>query len=185
MPSCARLTYLDGVPGTEQGPNLEASLEVVGAMRKISVITAFLNEESNLPVFKDRVLAVFKGLDFDYEVVLVDDPSSDGGSRFAKDWANEDAGVSYVRLSRNCGSHAAFAAGLAKCTGDSAIFLAADLQDPPEVIPQLVQEWTAGHDVVWATRAERLGESHSTKLFSQTYYWLMRRLAFPDMPAKG
>jgi polyisoprenyl-phosphate glycosyltransferase len=154
-------------------------------MRKISVITAFLNEETNLPVFKDRVLAVFKGLDFDYEVVLVDDHSSDGGSHFAKEWAEQDPRVCYLRLSRNCGSHAAFAAGLAKCTGDSAVFLAADLQDPPEVIPQLVHQWTAGHDVVWATRTERLGESRSTKLFAQTYYWLMRHLAFPDMPAKG
>ncbi len=154
-------------------------------MKRISVITAFLNEESNLSLFRERVLTALRALPYEYEVVLVDDHSTDGSSALAKAWAEEDPSVRYIRLSRNFGSHPAFAAGLAACTGDCAIFLAADLQDPPEVIPQLVERWVASHDVVWAVRSERLGESTSTKLFAQIYYWLMRTFALAEMPAKG
>lgn len=154
-------------------------------MTRISVITAFLNEEENLPRFKESVLAVLGGLGTDCEVVLVDDHSTDQSSVVARAWARENPNVHYVRLSRNCGSHAAFSAGLVTCTGDCAILLAADLQDPPETIPILLERWRAGHDVVWAARAVREAETWSTKLFAGAYYWLMRRMALPDMPANG
>lgn len=154
-------------------------------MKRISILTAFLNEESNLPVLRERVTAVLATLPYDYEIVLVDDHSTDGSGRVAKAWVADDPRARYLRLSRNFGSHAAIAAGLAVCTGDCAIFLAADLQDPPETIRQLVDQWQAGHDVVWAVRSERLGESWSTKLFARLYYWLMRTFAIADMPEKG
>jgi dolichol-phosphate mannosyltransferase len=93
--------------------------------------------------------------------------------------------VQYLRLSRNCGSHAAFSAGLKHCTGDCAVLLAADLQDPPEAIPALLEQWKAGSDVVWAVRSARAGERWTTKLFAGVYYSLMRRFALPEMPATG
>jgi len=154
-------------------------------MTKISVLTAFLNEDTNLPRFRERVSATLAQLGVDYELVLVDDHSDDGSAAFAKEWAREDPRITYIRLSRNCGSHAAFSAGLAKCTGDCAVLLAADLQDPPESIPQLMESWKAGNDVVWAARAARDGESLTTRVFAGTYYHLMRWLALPDMPGQG
>lgn len=154
-------------------------------MKSISVLTAFFNEAGNLPLFRERVLAVLGQLDVDYEIVLIDDHSSDGSPEFARNWVASDPRVTYLRLSRNCGSHAAYSAGLARCTGDCAVLLAADLQDPPESIPRLVEQWRAGNDVVWATRAAREGVSWSDKLFAGVYYSLMRRFALPEMPSKG
>jgi dolichol-phosphate mannosyltransferase len=154
-------------------------------MPKLSVITPFLNEAANLPQFAERVGAVAEQLDCDIEVVLVDDHSTDESPEIAKQWSAEDPRVTYVRLSRNCGSHAASSAGLQHCTGDCAVLLAADMQDPPEVIPDLLVHWREGYHVVWAAREGREGESWRTKLFAGVYYWLMRRLALPDLPEKG
>jgi dolichol-phosphate mannosyltransferase len=154
-------------------------------MARISIITAFYNEQVNLPEFRKRVSAAMEKLDVEYEVVLVDDHSSDGSPQIARKWVNEQLGTKYVRLSRNCGSHAAFTAGLAHATGDCAVLLAADLQDPPESVAQLVERWREGFDVVWATRAGREGEALSTKLLAGAYYQVMRRLALKEMPAAG
>ncbi len=154
-------------------------------MPRISIITAFLNEAENLPEFKRRVLAAVSDLPDGYEIVLVDDHSTDRGASFARSWAATEANVQYVRLSRNCGSHAAFSAGLAVCRGDCAVLLAADLQDPPEVIGQLIEQWEQQFDVVWAARAERRGERWSTRLCAAAYYAVMRRLGLPEMPRGG
>ncbi len=119
------------------------------------------------------------------EVVLVDDHSSDCSPQIAQAWAEQDSRVRYIRLSRNSGSHAAFSAGLRYATGECAVLLAADLQDPPETVPELMHRWREGADVVWAVRLAREGEKWSTKASAAAYYWLMRRFALPDMPAKG
>jgi dolichol-phosphate mannosyltransferase len=153
---------------------------------RISIITAFYNEEGNLPLFRERVRRVMAQLGAaDYEVVLVDDHSCDGSPALARQWLREQPQVRYLRLSRNCGSHAAYAAGLARCSGDCAVLLAADLQDPPEAIPTLLEKWQEGNDVVWASRSRREGESWLTRLNARLYYALMRRLALPQMPASG
>jgi glycosyltransferase involved in cell wall biosynthesis len=152
---------------------------------RISVITSFLNEVDNLPAWKQRVEAAFAESGETYELVFVDDHSSDGSTVLVRNWSADDSLIQYIRLSRNCGSHAAFSAGLETCRGDCAILLAADLQDPPETIPRLLHEWQQGYNVVWAARSERLGESWSTKLFSSAYYRIMQRLALPDMPRQG
>src|ERR1700677_3708227 len=110
----------------------EASPECIkqSTMPELSVITAFLNEADNLPEFRRRVTTAVDRLGVDAEIVLVDDHSSDASAALARDWATSDRRVVYVRLSRNCGSHSAFSAGLAHCQGRCAVFLAADLQDP-------------------------------------------------------
>jgi polyisoprenyl-phosphate glycosyltransferase len=151
----------------------------------ISIITPFFNESQNLPVFRDRVTALLTTLRERGEILLVDDHSSDDSAAFAKRWASEDARVKYIRLSRNSGSHTAISAGLAHSTGDCAVILAADLQDPPEVVQRLCSQWRDGSDVVWAVRVAREGEKWSTKASAGIYYWLMRHVALPTMPANG
>jgi polyisoprenyl-phosphate glycosyltransferase len=153
--------------------------------KTISIVTAFFNEAQNLPLFRARLTSLFANLPQQGEIILVDDHSSDDSPQFAKDWAREDARVRYIRLSRNSGSHSAFSAGLAHATGDCGVLLAADLQDPPETVPQLLEHWHQGSDVVWAVRLAREGESWTTKTFAAAYYWLMRRVALPGMPATG
>jgi len=122
---------------------------------------------------------------YGFEFVFVDDHSTDATPAILKRWGDQGAPLRYVRLARNCGSFNAMAAGLRLCTGDAAVIMAADLQDPPEVIPELAAEWKAGHDVVLATRLQREGETLSTKTFASVYYWLMRRFAMPEIPAGG
>jgi len=154
-------------------------------MPRVSVVTAFLNEQENLVEFRRRVTQTAEQNGFDLEVVLVDDHSTDRSAEIAKAWAREDGRVKYLRLSRNCGSHTACTAGLAHATGDATVILASDLQDPPELIPTLLERLQQGYDVVWAVRAAREGESRSTKLFAAVYYRLMRRIALSNMPEKG
>jgi dolichol-phosphate mannosyltransferase len=154
-------------------------------MPRLSVITVFLDEARNLPQLKERLLAVLERSDLETEYLLVDDHSSDASGEIARTWVAEQPRTTYIRLSRNCGSHAAIAAGLRFATGDCAVVMAADLQDPPEVIPSLLERWRAGYDVVWACRSGRVGETLATRLTSKVYYWLMRSLALPEMPAQG
>lgn len=154
-------------------------------MNRISILTAFLNEESNLPLLRQRVMAVLSKTGMEYDIVLIDDHSTDGSAAFARSWAASDPNVQYIRLARNFGSHAAYSAGLCKCQGDCAVLLAADLQDPPELIPELLEKWQAGNEVVWAARSRREGESLSTRFFARCYYALMRKFALPNMPKTG
>ena len=154
-------------------------------MARLSIITAFYNEAMNLPRFRERIQLLAHVPDIEIEIILVDDHSVDASRQIALDWMHDDPRVSYVRLSRNCGSHAAFSAGMKHCTGDCAVLLAADLQDPPEVIPELLEKWRDGFDVVWAARSDREGERWSTKLFANVYYRIMRSLALPEMPPGG
>lgn len=151
----------------------------------ISIVVAQYNEVQNLPLLQERLRKVMESTGFDYELIVVDDHSTDGSPELLRSWATTDRSVKYIRLSRNFGSHAAFSAGLEACVGNIAILLAADLQDPPETIPLLLNEWRQGIDVVWAARSERLGESFTTKLLSSVYYFLMRKLALPEMPKQG
>jgi glycosyltransferase involved in cell wall biosynthesis len=154
-------------------------------MPELSVITAFFNEAETLPLFRQRLCAVLEGLGRGAEILLVDDHSNDHSPALAREWAKSDARVVYIRLSRNCGSHAAFAAGLANCRGECAVLLAADLQDPPETIPALLDKRREGHDVVWAVREHREGASWSARFSAALYYRLMRRLGLSEMPATG
>jgi len=154
----------------------------------VSIVAAAYNEEDNLPELIRRVLGVAPALareGISLELVLVDDHSTDRTAEIGRQAAREHPGVKYVRLSRNSGAHMADRVGLRVCAGDCAVVMAADLQDPPEMVPDLVARWRQGYHVVWAVRAEREGERGTTKLFARIYYWLMRRLALPEIPEQG
>jgi len=152
----------------------------------MSIIIPAYNEESNVPVLRERLTALFDSTaEYEFELIVVDDHSADATFDLLKAWAEADPRVRVIRLSRNFGSHAAFHAGLAECTGDAATFLAADLQDPPELILEMARQWKGGSDVVWAVRTAREGEKMSAKLFSRIYYETLRRLALAEMPSQG
>ncbi len=156
-------------------------------MALVSVVSAFYNEATNIAALRHRLERVAAGLrpQHDCEFVLVDDHSHDGGSELVRAWARQDARVRYIRLARNAGSHAACTAGLRAARGACAVVLAADLQDPPETIPTLLERWQAGHDVVWAVRAARAQIPWTTRVTAGAYYWLMRRCALANMPERG
>jgi dolichol-phosphate mannosyltransferase len=156
--------------------------------RTIGIVIPLFNETLNLPELVKRLESTMGELSksgYDFEVVFVDDHSTDETPAMVKQLLREKTWLRFVRLSRNCGSYTALAAGLQYCSADCAILMAADLQDPPEIIPQIVAKWREGYEVVWAVRTEREGESRITKFLAATFYWLMRRLVLPDIPAKG
>ena len=155
-------------------------------MNKLSLVIAAYNEELNLPRLYERIVKLdWRALDVELELVFVDDHSRDRTLQVLRQLAASDPRVKWLRFSRNFGSHKAFTAGLKFATGDCAVILAADLQDPPETVPQLLAQWRAGAKVVWAVRGERPGETFATRLFSRVYYQLMRRYAVAEMPETG
>ncbi|HEY1793754.1 MAG TPA: glycosyltransferase family 2 protein [Opitutaceae bacterium] len=153
---------------------------------RLSVVVAAFNEEGNLPILLERVRALdWAALRLAPEIVFVDDHSTDRTQQILAGFAAASSDVKVLRFSKNFGSHKAFSAGLEHCTGDAAVILAADLQDPPEVIPALVSKWREGAKVVWAVRSIREGESAVTKALSRCYYMLMRRFSDVPPPVQG
>ena len=152
----------------------------------LSIVTPAYNETDNLPLLYERLCRVLDALALDWEWIVVDDHSADATFTVAAGLARRDPRIRCLRLSRNFGSHAAIACGLQHAAGDCAVVMAADLQDPPETLPELLAPWRDGVQVVWAARRRRDGEKVSTLAFSRVYYMLMRRIAgIKDMPATG
>jgi dolichol-phosphate mannosyltransferase len=153
---------------------------------RISVVIPAYNEEANIPMLRQRLTALFsKSPTYDWEVVIVDDHSGDATPDLIKAWARADPRVRLVRFSRNFGSYVGWNAGLAECTGDAAVLMAADLQDPPELMLEMARKWEEGSDLVWAVRAGREGEKASIKLFSRLFYAVMRKASLPEIPPTG
>lgn len=150
----------------------------------VSIIVPCWNEEEMVPLFHAETSAAIADCPADFEFLFIDDGSTDGTARALAALAESDPRVRVLRFSRNFGSFAAVTAGLHHCRGDAAVCLAADLQDPPSLIPRLIDEWRAGHDVVWAAIDGR-GDSFAQSLFSRLFYGLIRRLALGNMPPQG
>lgn len=152
----------------------------------LSVVTPAHNEAENVPALYERLSKVLNPLDLDWEWIVVDDHSTDGTFAALSDLARRDSRVHAVRLARNFGSHAATACGLHRAKGNCAVIMAADLQDPPETLPQLLGQWQTGAQVVWAVRASREGEKALTIGFARLYYFLMRHfVGLKEMPITG
>ena len=151
-----------------------------------SIILPSYNEEGNLSELHQRLSAIAREIPgHDFEFIFVDDCSQDRTADILLDIAITDDRVKTIRFARNCGSHAAVAAGLQFCKGDVAIMLAADLQDPPEIIQQLLLEWEKGSKVVWGVRDRREGENFFTIACSRFFYFLMNRLTDVSQPPTG
>ncbi len=152
----------------------------------LTILTPAFNEAQSLPILHERLEAILSSQDLQWEWIVVDDHSRDNTWEVLQELALREPRLKAIRLARNSGAHTALACGLQHAKGDCAIVLAADLQDPPETIPALLEKWRAGAKIVWAVREEREGESTATKGFSRLYYWIMQRfVGVTDMPATG
>lgn len=148
----------------------------------LSIVVPAYNEAEVLPVFHARVSRVMRALGHDWELVLVNDGSRDATLQIMGDLRRRDPHVTIVNLSRNFGKEIAVTAGLDHARGEAVIIIDADLQDPPEVIPDLVAAWHSGFDTVFAQRRRRDGESWVKRATAHGFYRLMRRVGCVDMP---
>lgn len=149
-----------------------------------SIVFSVYNEALNLPTLYERLVAAVDGEPMRWEFLFVDDGSQDGSFEILQELNARDSRVKVLRFSRNFGSHETAVAGLREAAGDCAVLMASDLQDPPELIPDLVRPWREGYQVVWAKRTGRK-DPFLRRLQARAYYALIRRLAVPDYPAGG
>jgi glycosyltransferase involved in cell wall biosynthesis len=149
---------------------------------KLSVVVPVFNELAVLPDCHARLRDILSKLDLSHEIVFVDDGSSDGSGDYLANLASTTPGIRLVRLSRNFGKEAAMTAGIEQTRGSAVIVLDADLQDPPELIPDMVAAWRQGADVVCMRRRSRAGETFAKRLSSFVFYRLLNRISDVDIP---
>jgi polyisoprenyl-phosphate glycosyltransferase len=152
-------------------------------LTRLSVVIPMFNEQEALPLMVRRLRSVLDGMGVGYEVVAVDDGSTDGTfpalDRLRQDWPQ----LRIVRLRRNCGHQAALTAGISAASGDYVVSIDADLQDPPEKIPEMLAlAERDGLDIVYGVRTDRSRDSVGKRLTARIYYRMMRRVAGPRMP---
>ena len=137
-----------------------------------------------MPLYEDIKAKFIDVIDYDYEIVMVNDGSGDRSWEVMQELQKLDENVKIYSLSRNFGSHAAMLCGMDHCTGDCAVMKAADLQEPTEMLHDMVASWKAGNNVVLAMRDGR-DESKQQEFFANTYYGMVRKFALPNMPKGG
>jgi dolichol-phosphate mannosyltransferase len=148
----------------------------------ISVIVPIFNEEAVIPELHRRLSAVLTSLAETYEIVYVNDGSRDGSLAQLQGLTAQDRHVRLVDLSRNFGHQIAITAGMDYTKGDAVVVIDADLQDPPEVIPELIAKWREGYDVVYAVREQRQGESLFKRATAAGFYRLISLITNVDIP---
>jgi polyisoprenyl-phosphate glycosyltransferase len=152
-------------------------------MLTYSLIIPIYNEEETIPELYRRVSAVMNNLGESVELILVNDGSRDSSLKLLRELRQIDSRLCYISFARNFGHQAAVTAGLNFCRGQVIIVLDADLQDPPELIPKMIEKWQDGYQVVYAQRTKRKQESWFKKLTAYLFYRLLKRLADVDIPA--
>ena len=146
-------------------------------MKQISIIVPAYNEEESIPYLEKRLVALMDNMkNYEFEVLFVNDGSKDKTLELIKELRKKDERFCYVNFSRNFGKEIAMIAGLDYATGDAVILIDADLQDPPELIPELVKYWEQGYDDVYAKRKSRKGETFLKKFTSKMYYKVLQSL---------
>jgi glycosyltransferase involved in cell wall biosynthesis len=148
---------------------------------RLSVVVPCHNEADNIPMLYSRLKAQLENFE-DYELIFVDDGSTDPTASLIEDLAASDPRVRLLQLSRNFGHQNALKAGIDHADGDCIVSLDADLQHPPELIPQMVQRWMEGYDVVTTLRRQTEGEPFFKRLFSHLFYRLIHFLSDIDLP---
>lgn len=148
-----------------------------------SLVIPIFNEEAVLPILLHRLDALLAKLDGPAEVIIVDDGSRDAGSIVAAAKARDDPRYRYLALSRNFGHQVAITAGMDVARGEAVVIMDADLQDPPEVVLDLVARWREGYEIVYARRASREGESPLKLWTASLFYRLLRAMTAVDIPA--
>ena len=147
-----------------------------------SIVAPIYNELDNLSELYQRVREVMSGTDETWELILVDDGSSDGSTRRILEMAKDDERVRPVIFARNFGHQVAITAGWDYARGEAVVIIDADLQDPPEAIPELIAKWREGYEVVYAVRAEREGETWFKKTTAALFYRIVHRITDVNIP---
>ena len=149
----------------------------------LSVVVPVYNEESVIAEFHRRLTTVLDGIHGRCELVYINDGSKDGTAALLAELHRTDPRVAVVNLSRNFGKEIALTAGLDHARGEATVVIDADLQDPPELIPDLMARWREGFDVVYATRMSRDGETFLKKVTARRFYLVMKRISRIEIPA--
>lgn len=148
----------------------------------LSVVVPVYNEQGNLGQLHRELLQVVESLGCDYEIIMVDDGSTDGSLSVMQELADADEHVGIISFTRNFGHENATTAGLDFAHGDAVVIIDADLQDPPEVIEEMAERWEDGYDVVYGRRHRRSGEPAFKRMTSFLFYRLIRRISEVDIP---
>jgi glycosyltransferase involved in cell wall biosynthesis len=148
----------------------------------ISIVVPVFNEEEVLPELYKRMQQAMDGFGQPWELILIDDGSRDRSAEIIADLNGKDSRVKGISFSRNFGFQEAVTAGLAHASGEAVILSDADLQDPPEVIPEMVARWREGNDVVYGVRANRQGETWFKKMTAKVFYRTIHRITSVDIP---
>jgi len=141
----------------------------------LSIVIPVFNEAEALPVLLPALKPVLESMDCDYELLFVNDGSKDQSADILRELASNDPRVKVLNFARNFGHQAAITAGLDFASGDAVVVMDADLQDPPELLPEMLKLFRQGYDVVSAQRAERTGEGIFKRGSASAFYWLMRK----------
>lgn len=157
---------------------------VVSEMKPVflSLVVPAYNEEKVIDVFFNRTIPVLSKIDESFEIIIVDDGSSDSTAELVRRHHMEDSRIKLVCLSRNFGKEIAMTAGLDLALGEAVVIIDADLQDPPELIPKLVEKWTEGYDSVFAKRTVREGETFFKKATASCFYRVINKLSRVPLP---
>ena len=149
---------------------------------ELSIVVPIFNEEQNLPELHRRLSDAARAITPSYEIVFVNDGSHDESRSILHILSQRDEHVYYIHFSRNFGHQIAVTAGLDRCRGKSVVIIDGDLQDPPEVIPELYEKHKSGYDVVYARRSERKGETWFKRATAKLFYRILRRSTAIDIP---
>lgn len=149
---------------------------------KYSIIAPVYNEHESLPELHRRMVEVMEKTGEPWELVLVDDGSSDGSTEVIREMAKQDPRIRAVIFARNFGHQIAVTAGLDYSRGDAIVIIDADLQDPPEVVLEMIAKWKEGYEVVYAVRAEREGETWFKKTTASLFYRLIFKITDIKIP---
>jgi len=156
--------------------------EAVAKGPELSVVIPAFNEAGNVVPMYERLVAALDSHVTGFEIVYVDDGSRDDTWHRIVELAQRDGRVRGISFARNFGHQAALTAGLDAARGRAVVIIDADLQDPPEVIPEMVRQWRAGHEVVYGQRAEREGETWFKKATAAMFYRTLRAITNVDIP---
>ncbi|MBR3281056.1 MAG: glycosyltransferase family 2 protein [Clostridia bacterium] len=151
-------------------------------MKKIDIVVPIFNEEDMIGLFLNRLCNVINNLkNYQFEILFIDDGSKDKSLAILKECKKLDNRINYISLSRNFGKEAALLAGIDYCDGDAVIFIDVDLQDPPEIIPEMISNWEEGYEDVYAQRKTRRGDSFLKKLTAKLYYFTLQSVTSVDI----
>lgn len=152
-------------------------------MKKISIVIPVYNEEKVLEISYNKIKGILENIEqYDYEIIFVNDGSKDESISILEAISNEDSKVKIISFSRNFGQEAALTAGLKYVTGDAIVIIDADLQDPPELIPEMLILWEEGNEVIYGKRKRRKGESAFKLLSAKMFYKTLNALSDVEIP---